>query len=291
MKFSGQQPSQSATTKPSTPPHRASGASSNLVNIILGGILFVAVCFFVWVYLSYPACIDKPGEEACLHILFIGNSYTYVNDLPGMFAELARAGGHKVETGMAAEGGWTLDNHANSSKTLDRLKSSKWDFVVLQEQSQIPASEQSRTAIMYPAARWLVRQIEEQNAAPIFFMTWAHRDGWPENGIQGYENMQFQIDQGYLRIAQELGVRIAPAGAAWLAARQQYPTLDLWQADGSHPNEQGTYLAACVFYVTIFRQTPEGLSYMANLPQENAHRLQTIAANIALQNPSQWNIP
>jgi hypothetical protein len=135
-----------------------------------------------------------------------------------MFAELAYTGGHGVETGIAAQGSWTLSDHVNSSDTLDKLSSLKWNFVVLQEQSQIPAIEQSRTDEMYPAARILVRQIKETGATTIFFLTWARRNGWPENGLQDYQSMQFQIDIGYLGIAQELNVPVAPVGYAWLLA-------------------------------------------------------------------------
>jgi hypothetical protein len=170
------------------------------------------------------------------------------------------------------------------------LKSSKWDFVVLQEQSQVPAVEPARTEAMYPAGRLLVRQVEDLGATPIFFLTWAYRDGWPENGLSGYEAMQTQITRGYLGIAQELGVPMAPVGEAWLIAKRQHPELELWQGDGSHPSEQGTYLAACVFYATIFRQSPEGLRYIAHLPKETAKVLQTTAANVVLNNPQQWNL-
>ena len=89
-------------------------------------------------------CSSPFGSGPCTRVLFIGNSYTNVNNLPGVFAELAGSGGHKVETGMAAPGGWTLANHVASTDTLGQLKSSAWNFVVLQEQSEIPAMAQVR---------------------------------------------------------------------------------------------------------------------------------------------------
>jgi hypothetical protein len=202
-----------------------------------------------------------------------------------MFAELAGAGGQRVETGMIAPGGWTLANHASSSDTLAEIKSSNWNYIVLQEQSQIPSIQQSRTQQMYPAARILARDIRNIGATPVFYETWAHRDGWPENGLPNYESMQFQIDNGYLGIAQELNVTLAPVGFAWLMVRRQNSQLDLWQADGSHPTEQGTYLAACVFYSVIFQKSPEGLTFTAQLPMETAQVLQKIAAETVLNVP------
>src|SRR5208282_4563589 len=88
---------------------------------------------------SSPTCGDAQKKMSCLRILFIGNSYTYRNDLPRMFARLANAGGHEVETDMVATGSFTLSNHLASSHTLKKIKSGKWDWVVLQEQSTIPS--------------------------------------------------------------------------------------------------------------------------------------------------------
>jgi hypothetical protein len=148
--------------------------------------LVIVVAFLTLSCSSTTACIRGSGPPSCLRILFVGNSYTYVNDLPGMFAQLAKAGGRRVETGMVAPGGWTLSAHAGSAETLSKLKSSKWDVVVLQEQSQVPAVEPARTQAMYPAGRLLVRQIKDVGATPIFFVTWARRDGWAEKGLPGY---------------------------------------------------------------------------------------------------------
>ncbi len=167
-----------------------------------------------------PRCSDYP-ENKCTRILFIGNSYTYVNDLPGMFAALAASGKHPVETRTLAEGGWTLADHVNDKNTLPTIQSKNWDYVVLQEQSEIPAIDSSRTAGMYPAARLLVRMIEETGATPLFFLTWAHQGGDPQFGFGDYDSMQNQTVVGYLTIARELGVPVAPVGYAWWAAATQ----------------------------------------------------------------------
>ena len=147
--------------------------SKNRISITLGAAILGLLAIGLSTALSNNTAPDTGSSP---RILFIGNSYTYVNDLPAMVAELAKAGGHPVETGMMAKGGWTLAAHAGSVETLDRLQSAKWAFVILQEQSQIPAIEQYRTQGMYPAARLLVSRIKATGATPIFFLTWAHRD-------------------------------------------------------------------------------------------------------------------
>jgi hypothetical protein len=240
---------------------------------------------------SIKNCVQTQGADSCKRILFIGNSFTFENDLPGMFTKLANSGGHRVETAMIAQGGWTLADHVNSSDTMNQISASKWDYVVLQEQSEIPAFELSRNVRMYPAARTLVRQIDGTGAKPIFFLTWAHRDGLPESSVQDYQTMQFQVDIGTMGIAKELSAMIAPVGYAWLLARGQNPNLELWQSDGSHPSEQGTYLAACVFYAVIYRESPKGLTYQAGLTKETATFLQQISGSTVLDNPAQWGLP
>ena len=243
------------------------------------------ILLFILCSCSFTANCRDAQNTACTKILFIGNSYTFVNDLPNTFAKLAKSGGHNVEVGMSAQGGWRLADHVASSETLQLLNSTKWNVVVLQEQSQIPSVEPARSQEMYPAARELVQKIKKIGAVPILFITWAHRDGMPENGMNNYESMQSEINKGYLGIAHELNAPVAPVGSAWLTVVKDHPEFVLWQEDGSHPTEQGTYLAACVFYAVIFRESPDGLTYRASLSGENAKVIQGVASSTVLNIP------
>ena len=251
-------------------------------------LLLLAILIAVGGCAHKAPCSDNSGVST--RVLFIGNSYTYVNDLPCVFTQLACSGGHLVETGMLAPGGWTLAEHVNDSSTQTELAAKQWDYVVLQEQSIVPALEQSRIQYMYPAARTLVRMIRDDGAEPMFFMTWGHRDGVTDFGINDYAIMQKQLATGYLTIADELGVPVAPVGSAWEQVRQQSPAIDLWQSDGSHPTVDGTYLAACVFYAAIFNESPQGLSYTAQIPADTAKALQSIAASVVLNDSAKWNL-
>jgi hypothetical protein len=218
----------------------------------------------------------------CTNVLFVGNSYTATNNLPNVFLNLANSGGQSVQTGLVGKGDMTLSDHAQSTNFQNTLQKSSWNYVIIQEQGEIPAVEQSRNIYLYPAARAVVASVRSAGASPIFFQTWARRDGMPANGLDGFESMQYEIDLGYSGIADELSVPIAPVGDAWFNALSQNPDLQLWQADGIRPTQQGTYLAACVFYAVIFKASPEGLSYTSNLPAEIASQLQTIAAQSVL---------
>lgn len=234
-------------------------------------------------------CGDPGDSVACTRVLFIGNSYTYVNDLPDTFGALARAGGHRVATGVAAQGGWTLADHVKSADTTTAIASTKWDVVVLQEQSEIPSIAQFRTDQMYPAARELVQKVRDDGARPLFFLTWAHRDGWPENRLSDFASMQAQLDAGYEAIAKELMVDAAPVGDAWAFVLAQASRPNLWQDDGSHPTVAGTYLAACVFYAEVFHQSPVGVPFNGGLPHATMELLQQAAAETVLTDQATGN--
>jgi hypothetical protein len=227
----------------------------------------------------------------CTRVLFIGDSYTYVNDLPATFADLAWSAGYRVDAETLAVGGGTLAGHVADPATATTISSQAWNTVVLQDQSENPASPTSRQSEMFPAATQLTSMIRGDGAEPMFFLTWGHQSGWPEDGIPTYLDMQAAVDQGYLEIAAKLSVPIAPVGAAWQSANAEQANAQLWQGDGVHPTVTGTYLAACVFFAAIFHRTPAGLTYRDGLSAAEASALQQVAAVTTLAGGIRWGLP
>jgi hypothetical protein len=247
--------------------------ASRLVLVCLGVLLVLGG--FGLARLAESPC-GPLSRTPCVRVLFLGNSYTYVNDLPAVFRDLARAGGRNVETGMVANGGETLAQHAASPDSLGAIRGSRWQFVVLQEQSEIPALAAAWQTQMFPATETLVASIRSAGATPILLETWAHRDGLPDQGLDDAA-MQAAITQGYRSLGAALGVAVAPAGEAWQTVLRANPTIVLWQADGSHPSPAGTYLAACVLYARIFDASPVGVADTGGLSPDVAQALQVAA--------------
>jgi hypothetical protein len=179
-------------------------------------------------------------------ILFIGNSYTACNNLAGMVAELAGSAEppSKVETQQLTPGGVTLEWHFGQPQTLETIRQGKWDFVVLQDHSLRPVDAPAKT-LEYGLK--LDEAVRASGAKTVLYMTWA-RQHLPE--------MQETLKAGYLGVAEKTGARVAPVGLAWQKALRSDPTLVLHTEDKSHPNVAGTYLAACVFHVTLFGTRP-----------------------------------
>lgn len=78
-------------------------------------------------------------------ILFIGNSYTYFNNLGDIFALAANGEGYSVEIDHITQGGYSLKQMADprdpfGAEVEKALAGEKYDAVFLQEQSLLPAT-------------------------------------------------------------------------------------------------------------------------------------------------------
>ena len=263
--------------------------------------------------LAFAACSSTAAEPPPLRVLFIGNSYTAVNNLPVILEGLARAaGGRQIETGRHLFGGATLERHVKQTGALKKIQEQKWDVVVLQEQSLRPVIDRER---MWQYARLLDAEIKAQGARTLFYLTWARQhipamqagsadtdyakamyqfSGTDEStsledwSRQNQPGLSGGLNGAYLGIAEELGAEVAPVGIAWQQALKSDADRILHHPDKSHPNRSGTYLAACVFYATLLDQSPVGLpgrienggKPLADLPAEEARLLQAIAWDV-----------
>lgn len=236
---------------------------------------------FLFLYLISSFSIAQVEK----HVFFIGNSYTYSNNLPGLINQIALSKGNQLTYEAHTPGGSTLAQHASNSTVQSILESSEWDYVVLQEQSQAPSFPpyQVETEV-YPYAENLCQAIRESSdcAEPIFFMTWGRENGDQQNcqfypPICTYEGMQNRLIESYTEMAQNNESLLAPIGIAWKNLRQDHPEIDLYSNDGSHPSIQGSYLAACVFYSLIFNDSALNSIVPENMDALNAEIIQTYA--------------
>lgn len=233
-------------------------------------------------------------------VLFLGNSYVYTANLPGTLYNLALAGGDTIYHESNTPGGYTLEGHSTNATSLAKIASRDWDFVVLQEQSQKPAFPPSQVASeTFPFAEVLVDSIKSNYACtePVFFMTWGRKDGDQSNcqfypPLCSFEGMNARLRESYLEMGANNSATVAPCGAAWQQMKLQNNTFwnGLYSGDGSHPSAWGTYLNACVFYATIFRQSPVGIPYYSSIGQQDAEDLQQLAEDMVLDSLSSWFI-
>lgn len=233
-------------------------------------------------------------EAKPLRVLFIGNSYTYYNNLPELVSGMAAASGVKIETHMVAHGGATLGQTWDIDDVFQVLHDGRWDYVVLQEHSQLGTryvdgvQELNDPGHFWETIRMYEAEIRKVHAKTILFLTWARKVD---------PSQQPALNYAYMTIAQELGLTVAPVGMAWARAREAEPYMALHVADGSHPNPTGSYLAACVLADTLLGRRLSGLparitghpmnnrldqldfahtAELVNLPQDRAEWLQRV---------------
>jgi hypothetical protein len=79
-----------------------------------------------------------------LNVLFIGNSFTARNDVPGLIAKQAAAKGKELRHRLISAGGASLRAHWNAGEALKAIQTGGYDDVVLQEQSTLPVKNARR---------------------------------------------------------------------------------------------------------------------------------------------------
>lgn len=227
-----------------------------------------------------------------ISVLFVGNSYVYVNDLPGTLAHLANSLGKTVSTGQKVNGAYTFANHAADPLTYSAIHQQLWDVVVLQAQSQEPSfpTDQVNTQTL-PYAVQLTDSIYAANPCgnALFFMTWGREVGDPQwDSINTFDKMNGRLYDAYMKFGRETDAMVSPVGAVWKYVRDHHPTIQLYSSDGSHPSLAGTYLAACTFYTALFQSSTVGATYLGGLDSLTAQQIQVATSAVMLDSLSHF---
>ncbi len=185
-------------------------------------------------------------------VLFIGNSYSF--DVPKQFRRIAEREGKKLRVGQITYGGWTLAQHVASGEATRQIREGKWDVVVIQEQSRIPALTFRRNREMIPNVCKLADEARAAGAVPVLYQTWGRRDG--DSYLisrDDFHSMNRRLREGYQQAAHAAGgLTVVPVGDAWESEVDAGNISSLFMPDGSHPTTRAEALTAEVFFKTLF---------------------------------------
>jgi hypothetical protein len=224
--------------------------------VLLAGLLLLAGC-------------DSATEpERPLRVIFIGNSLTMWHDMPDMVQAMSEAAGEgrPLEVHSVAWNGMSLRDHWEDSGTqiaLSRL--GPWDVVFLQESPLV--SEAGRAYL-----REHVRLFQGKTSGTVALMM-----PWPPRGARAYFD---DVHRAFRQVATETGATFVPAGEVWREAMRRDPALDLYDPDGGHPNETGTYAAALAAYQSLTGASPVGLPATLRLESGAEVRLDPAVARM-----------
>ena len=248
-------------------------------------ILFVLIsitCFF--------------ANAETYRVLYLGNSLTYVNNVPDLVMQIAKINGDTIIWDSNTPGGHKINQHAANPTSLSKISDQDWDFVILQAQSQETSFPdfQVDNEIVGPG-KYLVDSIHRNNACTkvFFYMPpgWQNGDnmncaGFPE--ICTYEGQYGRIRMAHGRFRDSMAVAIAPVGCAFRESRLADATLLNWSTDNVHFNLSGSYLAALVIYKSIIGRNTVGNSYNPGLSSSVRSFLQNIADRVVTDSSNSW---
>lgn len=231
-------------------------------------------------------------------ILFLGNSYTYYNNLPQLLVNISQSTNDIIVVDSFTPGGYTLQGHNSNVTSLSKINQGNWDFVVLQEQSQLPAFPISQVNTqVFPFAQSLNNTIVSQNpcAETVFYMTWGRENGDSENcssnpPVCNYIGMDDLLRERYLTMTNDNNAIVSPVSVVWKYLRTNYPMMNLYDPDGSHPSLLGSYVAACCFYTVILRKNPTQITFNSTLSLSDANIIKTATKNLVFDNLLTWKV-
>ena len=254
--------------------------------------IFVVLLVFLFSLKTY-------GQDT-LSVLFLGNSYTSANNLPQLVKNLTNSAGKTLLVDANIPGGFTISGHLNDATSLNKIRQGNWDYIVIQEQSQIPSIDFYRYNDMYPSLMQLKDTIDHYSpcAKIITYMTWGRRFGGiqcdPSNtycspNFVNFNHMQDSLTSAYLEISEQLNIQCVPVGVVWQNVLND-TTLVLHTGDNSHPNIDGSYVAACAIFSSIWKLNSSGLSFTAGLSSPLAQYYQMMADNTIFNSSNDWNL-
>ncbi|MCH2197184.1 MAG: T9SS type A sorting domain-containing protein [Flavobacteriales bacterium] len=238
-------------------------------------------------------CFQSSAETK--RALFIGNSYTYYNTMAQTVADIAESMGDEFIWEESTFGGYTLESHSTNNSTLSKIEEGGWDFVIMQEQSQLPSFPDVQVeGSFYPFVASLVDHIHQYNscAVPMLFMTWGREEGdaqncpnWPP--VCTYEGMQELLTERYLNACDQNAAFCAPVGVIW---EDLFTNTDisLYAGDGSHPSAEGSFVVASTMYVAMFGNNPMDSDYAGSIDASDAAAIDEAVWNTWQNNPDVW---
>ncbi len=213
-----------------------------------------------------PTTASVPRGEGP-HVLFVGNSLTYWNDMPGILQGFFNERGIDGYVASVAFPNFALEDHLQQGAALDSIRRGGWDVVVLQ---QGPSATEGRIPLLVFSEQ-LADSIRLVAAVPGLYMVWPP-------AIRSFEFDA--VARSYTAAAASVDGMLFPVGKAWQLVWRRDPTVQLYGPDSFHPTEPASYLAAVVIFERLTGQDPLGLPSEVERIEEGRLRIDPAVATL-----------
>ncbi len=243
-------------------------------------------------------CHHQPELRDTTRILFVGNSYTYHNNYPFIFKDLAMREGHYADCRMTYVGGYTMAKHLAYEPSIDAIKAGGYDYAFFQDQSYervFSGTEDDFGSLKSMTDIVAFTRKHNPNVQPVIALTWGRKHGgnhlrkadlplvekYPTFFLD-FDSMQARLTKVVTLEAKTVNAKIALQGPAWQIVRRERPDIELFVKDGSHPSYAGSYLAAAVSYLTVYGEPFGENPSNGTLDAETAGYLRSVAERVVL---------
>lgn len=230
--------------------------------------------------------LNAQAQAEPVKILFVGNSYTHMHNMPGIFEKMAKTAGYNVIVEKSAKSGANFLEHSTRADLFQAIKKRKWDYVILQGYSRELAYDTTTiNAETVPYIQSIRDSIMANNPCTqiLLYMTWGYDAGYQEKEeLNTYYKMADSIANGYKHLGKILDVPIVPVGMIWKNVRKD-TYIDLYVEDRAHPSKSGSYLIASTFFNAIFNSSLENV-FTNTIDSQNARAIRTIMETYMVEN-------
>lgn len=194
-----------------------------------------------------------------MNILFIGNSYTYYNDLPALFESLANENEKNIHADSVTFGGARLHQFVEENEYAEELNrlfaNNIYEICVLQEQSILPVVNYG---MFLDGVKKLNMKVGNMLTKFTLYETWGRKIGSATLEEYGWtnESMTKLLAEAYGNAAKEIGAEVAHVGLNFYKVYSTHPEIELYNEDKTHPSYKGSCLAALTLYKKIFSEMP-----------------------------------
>lgn len=217
-------------------------------------------------------------------LLFIGNSATYVYDLPATLAFLCAEKGINVTQKQIVTGGNTLESHSADPTVFEEIAKG-YDAVIIQENGNSVITEEARKKSLESCEK-IGDAVKKSGAVFCFYVRPPY--GMDLGGLKSFDQCKL-FDDHFTPFANENNVSCVYVNRAFAYSIDKL-NYNLWGEDNGHLNTYGAYLAVCTFYAGLFGKTATELGIGYGLPEADAKSLQRVADKIALEGVIPWEI-